>query len=93
MVWAAVSETGKSPLKFVPEGAKTNKDVYIETIMETTLKPWTRNKFGSRLWTFQQDGATSHTARATQQWCEVNCPQFIRKEEWPPSSPDLNPLD
>jgi len=23
----------------------------------------------------------------------VNCPDFIKKDEWPPNSPDLNPLD
>lgn len=49
-----------------------------------------------------QDGAPSHTSIndnpdrfriPTQTWCEENFPDFIRKDEWPPSSPDLNPLD
>ena len=42
---------------------------------------------------FQQDGAPAHTARLTQEWLTVNCPEFITKDEWPPNSPDLNPLD
>ena len=29
----------------------------------------------------------------TQAWCENNCLVWTSKEEWPPSSPDLNPLD
>ena len=93
MVWAAVSQAGKSPLVFVPEGVKINKETYIETILEQTLKPWAKKTYGDKSWTFQQDGATSHTARVTQQWCEDNCPAFITKDQWPPSSPDLNPMD
>jgi len=42
---------------------------------------------------FQQDGAPAHTASLAQDWLSRNCPEFIRKEEWPPNSPDLNPLD
>jgi len=26
-------------------------------------------------------------------WIAANCPEFISKDEWPPNSPDLNPLD
>lgn len=42
---------------------------------------------------FQQDGAPAHTSRHAQDWLELNTPDFIRKDEWPPNSPDLNPLD
>ena len=93
MVWAAVSERGKTPLVFVPQGVKINKERYIEDILEGALLPWCNSVYGDEVWTFQQDGATSHTARVTQQWCRNNCPSWINKEEWPPSSPDLNPLD
>jgi len=37
--------------------------------------------------------ATAHTASLAQDWLSRNCPEFIWKEEWPPNSPDLNPLD
>ena len=42
---------------------------------------------------FQQDGAPAHTARVTQEWLHANCPEIIEKDQWPPNSPDLNPLD
>jgi len=42
---------------------------------------------------FQQDGAPAHTAALAQNWIGRNCPDFIWKNEWPPNSPDLNPLD
>ena len=93
MVWAAVSSLGKSPLIFVPSGVKINKDHYISHILESGLLPWTEKQYPNGDWTFQQDGATSHTANVTQQWCKKHCPRFVSKEEWPPSSPDLNVLD
>ena len=37
--------------------------------------------------------ATAQTASLAQDWLSRNCPEFIRKEEWPPNSPHLNPLD
>ncbi|CAF2168477.1 unnamed protein product [Rotaria magnacalcarata] len=44
-------------------------------------------------WTFQQDGGRPHIHRKTQDWCRTHLPCFIDKDHWPPSSPDLNPLD
>ena len=69
MVWAAISERGKSPLVFVPQGVKINKERYIEDILEGALRPWYNSVYGDEAWSFQQDGATNHTARVTQQWC------------------------
>ena len=37
--------------------------------------------------------ASTHTACATQNWLQTNCPDFIAKDQWPPNSPDLNALD
>ena len=42
---------------------------------------------------FQQDGAPAHTARTTQTLLADNFANFWSKDIWPPSSPDLNPLD
>jgi hypothetical protein len=42
---------------------------------------------------FQQDGAPAHTSQQAQDWLQQHCPEFVRKDEWPPNSPDLNPLD
>ena len=49
--------------------------------------------FGVRFGAFQQDSAPAHKAKITQEWCEENLPDFIPWTLWPPSSPDLNPLD
>jgi len=92
MVWAAISESWRSPLIFVKEGAKINSNSYIEDIL-TPAHAQMKKHFKDRPFTFQQDGAPSHTANKTQDWCEHHFPSFWRKELWPPSSPDLNPLD
>ena len=41
----------------------------------------------------QQDSAPSHKAKMTSEWLKLNVPDFISTEEWPASSPDLNPMD
>ena len=49
--------------------------------------------FGHKNWWFQQNGASTHTNQKAQQWCKKNFKFFIPKDRWPPSSPELNPLD
>ena len=44
-------------------------------------------------WVFQQDGAPAHTSKTTQEYIDGATPDFIRKDEWPPQSPDCNPMD
>ena len=44
--------------------------------------------------TVKNDGAPSHRAKSVQEFLEKKLKRrFIRAEEWPPSSPDINPLD
>ena len=43
--------------------------------------------------TSQRDAAPAHTAKLAQDWIATNCSEFIGKSEWPPNSPDVNPLD
>jgi len=64
---------------------------YIKEVLPVALKY--SNKIFGNDWTFQQDGAKPHTHHLTQEWCNDNFPAFIDKDQWPPNSPDLNPLD
>lgn len=93
MVWAAVTADGRSPLVFMPSGIKVNAPLYRQTVLEAVLKPWAHNHFKERPYTFQQDSAPSHKARETQEWLKNNVPNFISSAQWPPFSPDANPLD
>ena len=44
-------------------------------------------------WTFQQDEATAHIAKITQNFCRKNFPRFWNKKYANPCSPDFNPMD
>ena len=92
MVWGAISKSWKSPLIFVKEGVKVNTDSYVNDILTPALASM-KEKFKNKSFTFQQDGAPSHTSKKTQKWCEEHFPSFWTKDLWPPSSPDLNPMD
>jgi len=93
MVWGTVSSRGKFPLVFVEPGVKVNAVHYRESILEGCLRAEAQRIFGEYQWTFQQDSSPAHKAKIVQQWCRANPPDFIQSSEWPPSSPDLNPLD
>lgn len=93
MVWATVTETGRSLLVFVDDGIKLNQENYRTSILESALLPWAQKHFKNRRWSFQQDSASAHGAKKTQEWMTENVPAFIAKEESPQSSPDLNPVD
>ena len=92
MVWAIVTESGRSPLVFVEQGIKL-KENYQNDILVSSLLPWAKEHFKKQPWMFQQDLATSHGAKKMQEWLSANVPNFISKKEWPPSSLDLNHLD
>jgi len=44
------------------------------------------------LFIFQQDGAPAHAACSAQNRLPVNYPDFITKYQWPPNSPNVNPI-
>ena len=68
-----------------------NQENYRNDILVGSLLPWEKEHFKKHPCTFQQDLALSHGAKKMQEWLSANVPNFISKEEWPPSSPDLNP--
>ena len=105
MIWGAMGVNGLSKLHIVPTGKTIDSDYYIKHILKKDLKPAlnrsrSTGKINTRklvpypgLAVFMQDGATPHTAGATQTWCDENLPNFIRKDEWPGNSPDLNCIE
>lgn len=93
MVWAGISKNAHTKLIFIPEGVRITAKVYRKLVLEPVLKKCSSKLFKNEPWTFQQDGAPAHTANATQKWLRHEIPDFVSKLEWPPSSPDLNPMD
>jgi inhibitor of nuclear factor kappa-B kinase subunit alpha len=93
MVWGGICKRGKLPLVFIEKGVKINAIYYKTEVLQKVVKPSVERMYGSDHYVFQQDGAPSHTANVVQNWCRANLSDFLAKDEWPPSSPDLNPLD
>ena len=70
-----------------------NQHNYLE-MLKTFFWPKVLRTAGSQKHYFQQDGATPHRATAVQTWLsEKFGRKFIKKDLWPPRSPDLNPCD
>ena len=83
--------TGKGRLHFVPEKVKVNADFYVNDLLRKFIEDCESllpNNF-----VFQQDEAPAHSSHLAQEWIEQHSPEFIKKDEWPPNSPDLNSLD
>lgn len=92
MVWVGASYSGLTEVHFCEKGVKTGAEVYQTTILDLVVKPLSQNLFKNQPWVFQQDSAPAHKAKTTQNWFQVNNIDFIPSEDWPSSSPDLNPL-
>ena len=93
MVWTAMTADVRSSLVFINRGFKINAQYYRKNILEGALKPLARKHFGHRPCTFQQDSAPSHSVRTTQEWLKHEISRFISTAQWPPKSPNVNPLD
>ena len=65
MLWAAVTETGKSPLLFVHSGVKLNSQRYLADILEGCLLFLAKKHFQRVPWFLQQDSAPSHFSKIT----------------------------
>ena len=105
MIWGAMGVNGLSHLHIVPTGKTVTSNYYVDNILQRELKPaLMRTRSIGRIdqrrlvpypgqAVFMHDGATPHTAAATQNWCTENLPNFIKKDMWPGNLPDLNCIE
>ncbi|KAI6656228.1 hypothetical protein LOD99_1561 [Oopsacas minuta] len=93
MVSAGLSANSRTNLIFVPQGVKINSQTYRELVLEPETASASEKLFQNYPWTYQQDSAPAHASKISQGWFREQNIDLISKDEWPPSSPDLNPLD
>lgn len=85
MVWTAFSFHGKSPLAYITKRQTSSE---YQRHLETTLLP-SFQLLGNGNGIFMQDGTGCHNARGTKDFLHRN---NIPVMNWPPLSPDLNPI-
>ena len=76
---------------FMPEKVKVNADFYVNDLLPKLIEDC--ESLLPNSFVFQQDGAPAHSSRLAQESIEQHSPEFVKKDDWPPNSPDLNPLD
>ncbi|GBL93138.1 Transposable element Tc3 transposase [Araneus ventricosus] len=86
MVWATFGFKGQVGFAFLY--GRQNSPKYIETL-ENHLMPFSENK-GGRNWEYQHDNAPTHTSSARKNYLNS---KNVTVLEWPPMSPDLNPIE
>jgi transposase len=85
MVWGGISLRGTTTLA-LRKGSIT-AERYVEILQENMASIYVFYPGG---FVFQQDNATSHTAKYARQWFESQGYEVI---DWPANSPDLNPIE
>jgi hypothetical protein len=92
MVWAAFWGTGRTSFYIMDRDFESKKHgysaaSYLEVLEAMVLGLY--RKLG-RDYVFIQDNATIHTTRKVRDWFTEN---HITTTDWPPYSPDLNPIE
>jgi transposase len=88
LFWGCFSGSGgRGPMVYVPR--TMNTVTYINTL-QNHFVPYKQARFHTNRCIFQHDNAPSHKSGPTVHFLQVN---NIRTIEWPPYSPDLNPIE
>ena len=89
MASLGICVNGVGTLRFVEGGVKINQAAYLD-LAKSVYHPDMEMLIGGG-YTFQQDGAASHTAKSVAKWIKDEGKFPI--VPWFPNSPDLNPPD
>ena len=95
MVSACISCNGVTRPFFIdPAKGKVNAKYYTNHLRRQIL-PACRRLYPEGNYVFMQDGASSHTPNLRQGFLkkELGYGKYITKTQWPPNSPDCNPID
>lgn len=89
MIWSCMGAHGVG-LAVRLYGSVTS-ELYIQVMQEDLLNSVEKCVGDEEHWIFQQDNATIHKSRATKEWFASNNVNLL--DDWPPNSPDLNPIE
>ena len=94
MIWAGIIGDEIVGPFLVPDELKMNSGNYC-ALLEENLMPWlnSQNDDVKQSIIFQQDNAPSNASRFTKGWLSGVGITEQRLMDWPPQSPDLNPIE
>jgi hypothetical protein len=91
MVSAGVCFGGKERFHLVPEKVKVNADFHLNDLLPKLIEDC--ESLQPNNFIFHQYGEPAHSSRLAQKWIDQHSPECVKKDEWPPNSPNLNPLN
>lgn len=86
-VWGGISYNRRSPLVFLKEGERKSAS-FIDQVYDPVLKDFYNSYTNSPI--LMEDNAPIHTSKLSRNWKENA--KFVCLD-WPPQSPDLNPIE
>ena len=93
MVFGVVSsESHIMPPHIFEVDLKVNTKVYLD-VLKSVAMPWCNQLARGRPCVWQEDSAAGHKSKEIQTRLQKECYDIVPFSHWPPSSPDLNPLD
>ena len=78
---------------FVPEKKTVASEYYVGYLANDLFPEAELEMLEGDTWLYVQDGASPHKAKTTTACLDADRPLYARAQEWPPYSPELNPLD
>lgn len=88
MVWGCFTAKGVGYLTKIDGGL--NAQLYVSILNDELLETLNYYGYDKTNIVFQQDNDPKHTSRLANNWFEENEVEVL---EWPPQSPDLNPIE
>lgn len=95
LVWGGIIKDELVGPFRVEDGLKLNSQTYGQFLEDTFFKQWYRKKSASfkKTMIFMQDNTPSHASKYSTAWLASKGLKDERIMTWPPSSPDLNPIE
>lgn len=89
MIWGAIHGNERSDVMIMERDSDSEKSGYFVNFYLAVLNDQLPRTYESGM-TFMQDNASIHTAKKVIKWLED---EGIEVMDWPPYSPDLNPIE
>lgn len=88
MLWGCMTYQGAGYATKIDGGV--NGEIYRSILDDELVETANRFNFDLKNMVFQQDNAPCHKAKATMEWFKS---KQVEVMDWPPQSPDLNPIE